>query len=163
MRAKLLLVGGLALLLGCSGGGGHAPPPLNKQLLSGKWKNSSEAQLVSGYEFADDGTVKLTVLGREQPLTGHYTWSGERTLDLEYPEAGDVRQAYKEAAKAYKDQVNQRIKDKKLSDRAGPAILAAIRDELPARETVRVAISDQPRLLILTGEGGASQTFEKGE
>jgi hypothetical protein len=163
MRAKLLLVGGLALLLGCSGPVSYAPPPLNKELLAGKWKNASEGQFIAGYEFADDGTVKMTVLGREQPIPGRYTWSGERTLDLEYSEAPDVRQAYRAAAKAYKDQVTERVKDRKLPDRAAPGMLAAVPDELPAKATVRVAISDQPRLLILINEGGAPQTFEKAD
>jgi hypothetical protein len=168
MRAKLLLVGGLALLFGCSGPVSHAPPPLNKELLAGKWKNASEAQFVAGYEFAGDGTLKMTILGREQPIQGRYTWSGERTLDLEYSEAPDVRQAYRAAAKAFKDQLTERIKTGKLPDRAGPSMLGAVPDELPAKATVRVAISDQPRqdqprLLILSEQSGASQTFEKAD
>jgi len=163
MRAMLLLIGGLVLLPGCSGRVSHPPPPLNKELLVGKWKNSAEGQFIAGYEFAGDGTMKLTVLGREQPLSARYTWSGERTLDLEFPEEAEARQAYRAAAKAYKDQVQQRVKGKQLPDRAEASMLAAVRDELPARETVRVAISEQPRLLILTGESGAPQTFEKAE
>jgi hypothetical protein len=164
VRAKLLLVGGLALLLGaCSGKGGHAPPPLNKQLLAGKWKNSSDVQFVAGYEFAEDGTLKMTLRGMRRPVPGRYTWSGERDLDLEYQGAEGVRQAYQEAAKAYKDQVRDRIKSGELPDRAGPSILGTVRDELPAKETLRVSLSEQPRLLILGGEGGASQTFEKAD
>src|SRR6516162_5502389 len=81
MRAKFLLVGGLILLLGaCSPKVSHAPPPINKQLLTGKWKNSSETEFISGYEFAEDGTLKMIVKGMEQPVRGGYTWSGERTL-----------------------------------------------------------------------------------
>jgi hypothetical protein len=164
MRTPLLLAGGLALLLlGCSGGGSHPPPPLNKQLLAGKWKNSSEEEFIAGYEFAADGTMKLTLRGREQPLPGRYTWSGERTVDLEYPEAADARQAYQAAAKAYKDQVRENFKGKKAPGEALPSALAAVGDELPARETVRVAISERPRLLILTSESGTSRTFEPGE
>jgi hypothetical protein len=163
MRAKLLLVGGLVLLLGCSGGGApHAPPPPHKQLLDGKWKNNAEGAFIAGYEFTDDGSVKMTLVGREQPLAGRYTWSGERTLDLVYPDA-DVRQAYQAAAKAYKEQLHQRVKDKKLPDRAEASMMAAIPDELPERETVRVGISEQPRLLILNRDNGGTQTFEKAE
>lgn len=162
MRARHLLVGGLALILGaCSGGGGSAPPPINKQLLAGKWKNASEVQFITGYEFADDGTVKMTVRGMEQPVRGRYTW-GERTLDLEY-QAADVQQAYKAAAKAYKEDLAQRIKDGKLYDRAGASMSAAVRDELPTKETLQVGLSEQPRLLILTNESAVSQTFEKGD
>jgi len=99
----------------------------------------------------------------EQPVPGRYTWSGERTLSLEYETGADVQQAYKAAVKAYKDDVMGRIQAGKLPDRAGPGILGAVRDELPANETLQVGISKQPRLLILGGEGGASQTFEQAD
>jgi hypothetical protein len=169
MRAKLLLVGGLVLFLGaCTGSGGtgnagRAPPPLNKQLLAGKWKNASKAQFIAGYEFAEDGTLKMTVQGMDQPIHGRYSWSGERALDLEYPAAAEVRQAYQTAAKAYKERVEQRIKAKELSDKAGPGLLASVEDDLPAKETFRVGISDKPRLLLLTAENGASRNFEEAE
>jgi hypothetical protein len=164
MRAKFLLVAGLVLLLGaCSGKVSQAPPPINKQLLTGKWKNSSEVQLIAGYEFSDDGALKVTVRGMDLPVLGRYTWSGERTLDLDYKAEADVQKAYAAAAKAYKDDVRDRVKAGKLPDRAGPSILGAVRDEWPASETVQVGISEQPRLLMLGSEGGGSQTFEKAD
>jgi hypothetical protein len=164
MRAKFLLVAGLFLLLGaCSSKVSQAPPPLNKQLLTGKWKNSSEVQLIAGYEFSDDGALKVTVRGMDLPVLGRYTWSGERTLDLDYKAEADVQKAYAAAAKAYKDDVQDRIKAGKLPDRASSSILGAVRDEWPASETVHVGISEQPRLLMLGSEGGGSQTFEKAD
>jgi hypothetical protein len=164
MRAKLLLVAILAFVLGaCSRTGAPAPPPLDKHLLTGKWKSTSEAQLVAGYEFAEDGAVKVTIRGMEQPIAGRYAWSGERTLDLEYPPAAETQQAYEAAAKAYKDDVQDRIKAGKLPDRAGPSILSAVRDKWPTSEALRVALSDQPRQLTLINESGGSQTFEKAD
>jgi hypothetical protein len=161
MRVPHLLVGCLALLLGaCSGSDGRAPPPLNKQLLAGKWKNVSEAQFIAGYEFAEDGTVKMTLQGMGRPVQGRYAWSGERTLDLEYQAAPDVQQAYQAAARAYKDQLTDSIKAGKLYDRAGESMSAAVPDELPAKETVQVGLSEQPRLLILINASAVSQTFE---
>jgi len=161
MRVPHLLVGCLALLLGaCSGSDGRAPPPLNKELLAGKWKNVSEAQFIAGYEFADDGTVKMSIQGMGQPVQGRYTWSGERTLDLEYQAAPDLQQAYQAAARAYKDQLTDSIKAGKLYDRAGASMSAAVRDELLAKETVQVGLSEQPRLLILINASAVSQTFE---
>jgi hypothetical protein len=129
-------------------------------LLVGKWKNVSATQFIAGYDFTADGAVTLTVQGMKQPIPGRYTWSGERTLDMEY-QAADVQQAYEAAAKAYKDQVKERIETKKLTDKAGPSMLAMVADKLPAKEMFTVGISD-PRVLILTHpESGASQTFEK--
>jgi hypothetical protein len=164
MQAKLLLVGALALLLSsCSGGVTHPPPPLDKKLLTGKWKAGSDSAFISGYEIAEDGTAKMNVRGMGQPVPARYTWSGERTLSLEYEAAPDVQQAYKAAAKAYKDDIMEGIKAGKLNERAGPSILSAVEDELPPRETLQVGLSAQPRLLILGREGGASQTFELAE
>ncbi len=166
MRARLLLVAGLALLAGaCSGTGtgAKAPAPPDKQLLTGKWKNSGELLLVTGYEFAEDGTLKVTIRGMEQPVAGRYTWKGERTLDLEFDAGADVQQAYEAAAKAYKDDVNNRIKAGKLQDRAGPPILGAVRDKWPNSETFQVGLSAKPPTLILSDEHGAPKTFEKAD
>jgi hypothetical protein len=166
MRVKLLLAAGLALFVGaCSGTGtgAKAPAPIDKQLLTGKWKNSGELLLVTGYEFAEDGTLKVTIRGMEQPVAGRYAWNGERTLGLEYQAGEDVQQAYEAAAKAYKDEVNGRVKAGKLPERALPSILGAVRDKWPNSETLQVALSDKPPTLMLNDEHGTSQTFEKAD
>ncbi len=164
MRAKLLLVGGLALLLGaCGGKSSQAPPALNKQLLTGKWKNTAELSLVAGYEFAGDGTLKMNVRGMDKPVPGRFTWGGDHDLNLKYEGGDDVKKAYQAAAKAYKDEVQERIKKGTLPERAGPSILGAIRDELPAEETFRVGLPESGRTLVLTDPGGAVQKFEKAE
>lgn len=162
MRAKLLLVGGLALLLGACGGAKttHGPPPLNKQLLVGKWKNPSDLVLITGYEFAEDGAFKMNVQGMDKPVPGRFTWSGERDLDLKY-EGEAARKVYQAAAKALKDKVQARMDKKELDGRVGSAILASIREELPAEEKVRVGLADPGRLLILSGPGGESRRFDK--
>lgn len=164
MRAKLLLVGGMALLLGaCSANVSHAPPPVNKQLLAGKWKNSSDTLFVTGYEFAEDGSMKMTVKGMKEPVAGRYAWSGDRTLEVKYKTEADIQKAFQEAAKAYKDDVKARIKSGQLSDRAGPSILGTVPDDLPPEVTFKASFSEKPRLLILVNESGASQTFEPKE
>jgi hypothetical protein len=190
MRANYLVVGTLAFLLGaCSGAKGRpAPPaPLDKGLLAGKWKNTSDLQFISAYEFADDGTAKVTLRGLEPPVPARYTWTDERGLALEYqaaPDAqrafkaaakltlrdgrvvpldADVPQAYKAAVTAYRDELTARVKEKKLIDRAVPSLLAEVPDELPPKETFRVFVSDQPRSLLLTLEGGGLRTFAKAE
>jgi hypothetical protein len=163
MRAKLLLVGGLALLLGaCGAKTTHGPPPLNKQLLVGKWKNPSELVLITGYEFAEDGAFKMTVQGTDRPVPGRFTWSGERDLDLKY-EGEEARKAYQAAAKALKDKVQGRMDKKELDGRVGSAILASIHEELPAEEKVRVGLADPGRLLVLTTPDGESRRFDKAE
>jgi hypothetical protein len=168
MRAKQLsLIGILALLLSsCSspgeGKGGHAPAPPNKDLLPGKWTNPVENQLITAYEFAGDGTVKVTVAGMERPLAAKYKWSGDRALALEYPTAAEVRQAYAVAVKAYKDRFMARIKAKEMPDRAANS-LSVIEDELPAKETLTIAMSEKPVQIFLTDAKGTRRTFAKAD
>jgi hypothetical protein len=164
MRAKLLPAAGLALLLGaCGGKGSQGPPPLNKQLLTGKWKNTAELSLVSGYEFAGDGTLKMNVRGMERPVPGRFTWGADHDLELKYEGDDDVKKAHQAAVKAYKDQVQDRVKKGTLPERAAPSILGAVRDELPAGETFRVGLPESGRTLVLTDSGGGAQRFEKAE
>jgi hypothetical protein len=166
MRAKPLLVGGLALLLGaCSSGKvSHAPPPLNKELLVGKWKTGSEAQFIAGYEFAADGALKLTLRGMRQPVPGRYAWSGERTLDLEYQPSEELKQAYQAAVRGHRDRVQELVTSGQLPDRAAPSILGGLRDELPAKEMYQVALTDKPRALTLIVPGtGGTRMFEKAD
>jgi hypothetical protein len=175
MRTRRSLVGGLILLLAASagvvawllvanaGGNVHAPPSLNRQLLTGAWKNNAPALFVTGYEFADDGTLKVTIRGMEQPLVGRYAWTGDRSLQLEFQASPEGRQAYKAAAKGYKDQVKARIQAGDLYERAGPSMLGDVADELPAMQTFQVALSEQPPLLILNNDSGGTQTFVRPE
>ncbi len=160
MRAKLLLVASLALPLGaCGGKSTKGPAPLNKHLLTGKWKNSSEIQIIAGYEFAEDGTLKMNVRGMGRPVPGRFTWVGDRDLTVKYEGADEARKAYRAAAKAYKDEVQERVRKGEL-----PGVVApSVRDELPAEETFRVGIAEPAHFLVLTAPGGNVQRFEKAD
>jgi hypothetical protein len=163
MRRKFLVFATVALLAGgCwrSTSGPQPPPPLDKQLLTGKWKSKSDLPLILTYEFAEDGVLRLTIRGIDQPLTGRYSWNGERTLNLEYQRPADFQQAYEAAAKGFKQEVADRIKAGTLPERAGPGIMRTARDTWPANETVRVALSEKPRILTVVSEGEASQNFD---
>jgi hypothetical protein len=162
MRVTYLLIGCLALILGsCSKKGGvHAPAPPNKELLRGKWKNESPAHFLTNYDFNEDGTVKMAFVGVKQPVTGRYTWSGERTVDVDYPKEAEVQHEYEKAAKAYKHDVETKIENKKLSDRAGPSMLGIVPDKLPEKETLTVSITD-PKFLILIREDNTTLKFNK--
>ena len=158
MAAKLLLAGGLALLLACCAGKvSHAPPPLNKQLLTGKWKSASGDAFLLGYDFADDGTFQMTIWHMDRPVPGRYAWAGERDLELDYRETPEVRRAYEAALKAYREKVEA------MPGLARPSMLRPVRDELPAKETLRAGLSEKPPLLILTREDGFSQTLERAD
>jgi hypothetical protein len=166
MRAKLLIVGVLVLLMGGlawylfayspSGGGGkgsHAPPPIDHQLLVGKWNSDSDHLLITGFDFAGDGTLKMTIRGMKKPVPGRYKWSAEHTLALEY-QLADVKQAYQEAVKTYREAVS------KITDaRMVMSLLAIVRDELPAEEQYQVGLSERPRLLILNNGQGPPLNF----
>jgi hypothetical protein len=167
MRTTFLLIGTLALAFcACSDKrSAPTPPPLpDKTLLPGKWKNNSQNQFLTGYEFDKDGGVKVMFWGMKEAIPGRYTWSSDRTVDLEYSKTADIQQAYEAAAKAYKDDINDRIKQKKLDGRAGPSLLGRVADKLPDKETFSVGITD-PKYLVLSRRGGAPLTaeFEKAD
>jgi hypothetical protein len=168
MRVKTLLIAGIVLALGaCSNYGdkgsrisSYAVVPLDKTLLTGKWKNVSDVQFLIGYEFSADGAMKTTFRGMKEAVPGRYTWTGERTLEVEHSKMADVQQAYETAAKAYKDDVANRVNKKKLDGRAGAGMMKAVADKLPTKEVFCVGISN-PRFLVLTREDGATVNFEK--
>ena len=154
MPAKLLFAGCLALLLaGCSAKVSHAPPPLNQKALAGKWTSASTESFLLGYDFADDGTFTMTIAHMERPVPGQYAWSGERDLDLDYQVTPEVREAYDAAVKAYKEKANA------LPGMARPSMLRLVRDELPAKETLLVGISEKPPELVVTYGQGVSLNF----
>src|SRR5262249_10570827 len=106
----------------------------------------------------------MTLQGMKRPVPVRYTWSGERTLDLEYRAKADLRKAYQAAAKAYKEGLNEKVKTKKLPDRALGPMLGAVRDKLPEPETFQVGLSARPRTLILTDtESGTQHKFEAAD
>jgi hypothetical protein len=152
------------LLLGaCStknAGRDHAPPPLNKDLLRGKWKSATPDVFRTSYEFGDDGTVKMKVQGIKEPIKGRYGWSGERTVAVEFADE-ETRKACGAAAKSYKDDIKTKIEQKKMLDRIGNTMIAAVgEDTLPEKETYRVGISD-PKYLILTREDSIEMRFQR--
>ncbi len=162
MRVPFLTFGILLLFLGaCSSkkeGAVHGPPPLNKDLLRGKWKRETTAVFRTQSEFGDDGIVKITVQNMKEPIKAKYGWSGDRMVDVIFPKEEEVRKAYEAAAKAYKDDIKEKLESKKLTDRAGPGMLAAVDDTMPEKETYRVGISD-PNFLVLTLENFNDMKF----
>jgi hypothetical protein len=153
-----ILIGGLVWVLAFSAGGGWGhggqPLPIDHQLLIGRWKNDTDHLLITGFDFAGDGTLKMTVKGMKQPVPGRYAWDADRTLSIEYQRA-DVRQAYQAAAKAYRDEVIKKAGDRTVA----PFMLNTFQEELPAAEKFQVGMSDRPRLLILNNDQGFSQKF----
>lgn len=163
MRIRFLLIGTLALLLGaCSSEKSKVPPLPHKEWLAGKWKNSAEAQFLASYEFDKDGRLKVTFQGMKEPIAGKYTWSDDRTLVLEYSKSAEAEQAYEAAVKAFKEQVNERIKTKQMDGRAGPSLLRSVADKLPDQDSFTVGLVD-PKYLILSRPNVTSLNFEKAD
>jgi len=161
MRTRFLLIGTLALLLGaCSSQKSKVPPLPHKEWLVGKWKNSAQAQFLTGYEFDKDGGLKVMFQGLKEPIAGKYTWSDDRTVVLEYAKSAEVEKTYEAAAKTFKEQVNERIQTKKLDGRAGPSLLRSAADKLPEKDTFTVGLVD-PKYLILSRPDVSSMSFEK--
>lgn len=165
MRTKILLIGSLALFLCACSSRRHAPPPLDKSLLAGKWRNLSETQFLVGYDFNEDGTVKMSLRGAKEPIPGRFTWIGERKVDLVFSRTEDVQKAYEEAVKAYKDWVKDKIEKKEMSDKAGPSLRDTVPDKLPAKETLNVGISsaDPSFLTLARPDDGFFRTYKRAD
>src|SRR5260221_11374100 len=96
---------GLALLVGACGGGAtenHGPPPVNQALLIGKWTADDADQLVQGYEFAADKSLKMTLWQMPEPITGTYSWSDNGVLSTEYRLSDETKTAVKKGLAAYR-------------------------------------------------------------
>jgi hypothetical protein len=96
----------------------------------------------------------------KQPVKGRYTWTGDRTIEVEYPSDTIVRREYETAAKEYKHDVKDRIDNKLLSDRAGPSMLGMVPDKMLDKETLRVGISDPKYLMLVRGDS-TTLNFQK--
>src|SRR5262249_43929940 len=101
--ARLLL--GTALLLGACAGGSkesHAPPPVNRDLLVGKWQADEDEQLIQTWEFAPGDTFKMTLWHMPEPISGKYSWSGSGSLAMQYDLPDETKKACKEALANYR-------------------------------------------------------------
>jgi hypothetical protein len=172
MRALCLLVaGGLGLLaVSCGSGSGGGKPndvvPVSKykEMIVGKWQADAETQLIQAYEFGPDDKVKVSVKGMKEPLTGRYSWAGDREVEFEYQAAEGVKKDYAAAVKAYKEP------SLKMAQGGGPIgdavkkSMDAISDELPAKEKVKVILGDKPHELLIVELGaGLTQNFTKAK
>ena len=166
MRFLYLLFGSLVLgMCACGGKVNHAPPPLKKELLIGKWKQLSNSRLITGYQFSEDATFQMTVKGLDKQVPGKFSWTGDRTIELVYKDApDDLKKAYTEAAKAFREDIQNRVKNHTLNERAVPSMLSTVKYELPSKEELQVSISEQPReMTLIDPENGTTQRFEKAD
>src|SRR5260370_15344360 len=84
-RHWTILLVGMALLLGSCGGSkeSHALPPINQDLLVGKWEAEEPEQFIQGCQFEADKSFAMTIWHMPQPLTGTYSWSTDRKIAVE--------------------------------------------------------------------------------
>jgi hypothetical protein len=154
MRATfLLLIGVPILFLGaCSNKQpGVAPPPPKKELVVGKWKTSSDSLFLQGFEFGEDGKMELLYKGMKKPITGRYTWSDERNVEVEYEKDEGARQDYEAAAKMYRDQLQEDVDHQRLDQKIAGGLRSGLVDKLPDKEVFRVGINDPKYLNLVRG------------
>lgn len=143
--------------------GGHAPPPLDTELLLGKWQAFETDQLIQSFEFKPDQTFSMQIRNVPEVIPGKYSWSGDYSLRLEYQPSEEVQKACRAALKEMKH--NMTGAASKMGGTIGDNILqsaAKYPDELPAKEELRVGLSDRygPNLSLTTAKG-LIWTFKK--
>jgi len=161
MRAMFLLLIGVPILSlgGCSSNKPTPPPPPKKELVVGKWKTPSDALFLQGFEFSEDGTMKMMYNGMKKPIMGKFTWTDERSMEVEYEKEAKARQDYEAAAEAYKNKITEDMEKQTMDPKIGQGMLGGLVDKLPDKEIFRVGISD-PRYLVLV-RGGATLNLDR--
>jgi hypothetical protein len=153
----------LILCVGCNRSQGHAPPPLDKDLLIGKWDADEPEQFIQSCEFAADRSCKLTLKSVPEIVPGMYSWTGETKLTLEYRPSEEAQKNCKVFLKKLKAAIREKGENSPGS--TGPALANSANqypDELPAKEEMRVGLADRyGPVLILTTESGLNFRFKK--
>ena len=173
MRALgLLLAGGLGLLAAACGSRGKidqddvVPVGKYRELIVGHWQTTEEKNFIQGYEFARDGTLKMTLKGMADPVRARFTWTDDRQLEIEYQAPEAVKKRYAAAVKAYKEPTQKKLDEGKMDERAEHGLrmsLNTIPDELPARQKVGVILAEQPRELLLVSTEATRMTFKRAK
>jgi hypothetical protein len=172
MRALCLLLAGLLGLL-VSACGDHkgkqddiTPVSKYKELLGGQWEVGTKEELLQGYEFGSDNTLKMTIKGMAGPVQGKFTWSGDKELEIEHQVGEEVKKQYAAAVKAYKEPTRKKLEEKNVDQRSALGMkmgLNAIPDELPARETLKIILGEKPFLVLIVTNNGVTKTFKRAE
>jgi uncharacterized protein (TIGR03066 family) len=159
------LIYGLGLLLTACGSPkeDHSPPPLDKDMLLGKWEADDPEQLIQEFEFAADKSLHLKLRQVEETVPGTYEWSGNASLTLEYRPSDEAKKASAAVLAAVKQDLRDRAK--KTPGPVGAGLQNAANnypDELPAKETLRIGMSDRyGPVLVVTTEKGLNMRFKK--
>ena len=96
-----------------------------------------------------------------EPIPGTYAWSGNTVLTLEYHPSDDARKAYQEQAAAYRE----RIRANASGQYAASIAKSADRypEALPDKEELRIGLSENPVLLVVTTPTEIKYTFNKAK
>jgi len=162
-----LLTCGIGLLLTACGTPkeDHSPPPLDKDMLLGKWEADDPEQLVQGYEFAAEKSLRMKLKQVPETVPGTYDWSGNASLTMEYRPSVEAKKASATVLAAVKQDLRDRAK--KTPGPVGAGLENAANnypDELPAKELLRIGLSDRyGPVLVITTEKGLNMRFKKSQ
>lgn len=168
MRARFAYrLTALCLLLGassgCKQGQGHAPPPLDKEQLVGKWETDEPEQFIQGFEFGADHSFKMMIKSVPEAVPGKYSWTGETKITLEYQPSEELQKKVKAVLGDFKAKIRER--GEKSPGTSGPAIIKSANqypDELPAKEELHVGMSDRyGPVLIVSTQSALNFRFKK--
>src|SRR5512144_3453403 len=100
--AQVILIGALGLALtACPGGGTNKGAAVAKprELIVGKWEATDPAQIVQVYEFADDGTLKVSLKDQKEAAPGKFKFTNDETMEVDYQVPEEVKKAYRDQVK----------------------------------------------------------------
>jgi hypothetical protein len=168
MRAHQIgLFLGLCLLLlvcgGCKQGQGQAPPPLDKDMLIGKWEADDPEQFIQTFEFAADHSLKMTIRTLPDVVPGKFEWTGETKLTVEYQPSEEMQKKCRAFLADFKAKTRER--GEKTPGPTGAAITRSADlypDEVPTKDVYQVGLSDRHGpVLIVSTEKELRQRFKR--
>jgi hypothetical protein len=138
------LVIGMSLLLGaCGSSESHAPPPVNRDLLLGKWEAEEPEQLFQTFEFKADKSFIVTFWHKPETVAGNYSWSSDGTISVEFLLSEEAKKACKQTLASFREDIQERGKN--LKGQYGQQVSDSAKrfpDELLEKRDYRVGISE---------------------
>src|SRR5262249_8633906 len=143
----------------------HGPPPLDRNMLIGKWEPEEAEQFFQEVEFENDKSFRVSIWHVPEVVPATYSWSGNNMLTVQYHPSEAAKKSYKKSLADYRERI------KKLAENNIPQYRDVIAksandytDELPAEEELRIGLSTTERQgpnLTLKTKTGINYSFKK--
>jgi hypothetical protein len=141
------------------------PPPINKELLHGKWQADNPEQFIQGFEFGTDQAAKMMIWQMKDPVVGAFSWSGNALL-IEFQPTEEIQKEYKASLQALKAKLKEL--GKAMGGHQGEGVAKSADNypsELPKSQEFHVGFNERPEgiTMVLRPPSGQNYRFVKAK